>query len=63
MDDQGRDMIQAAETVELTCRPTRGDIAAGIRVRDRVRRPDALRRALVAGLGLLLTMRRAAPGR
>ncbi|OEJ26964.1 hypothetical protein AR457_23350 [Streptomyces agglomeratus] len=52
-------MIQAAETVELTYRPTRGDILAGIRARERVRRLDALRWALVAlmaGLGLLLTL-------
>ncbi|MET9517757.1 YcxB family protein [Streptomyces sp. NPDC002994] len=59
MDHQGRDIIQAAETVELTYRPTRGDILAGIRVRDRVRQLHVLRGALialVAGLGLLLTM-------
>lgn len=59
MDHQGRDTTQAAETVELTYRPTRGDILAGIRVRDRVRQLHVLRGAviaLVAGLGLLLTM-------
>ncbi|MGW7055746.1 YcxB family protein [Streptomyces sp. NPDC054887] len=65
MNDQGRDTVQAAGSVELTYRPTRGDIAAGIRVRDRVRRLDALRWALVAlaaGLGLLLTVRPAGAG-
>ncbi|MBT2527054.1 YcxB family protein [Streptomyces sp. ISL-99] len=62
MDHQGRDLIQAAETVELTYRPTRGDILAGIRVRDRVRHFHVLRgavMALFAGFGLLLVV---APG-
>jgi hypothetical protein len=62
MDHQGRDTTRAAETVELTYRPTRGDILAGIRVRDSIRRLNVLRWALIAliaGLGLLLTM---APG-
>ncbi|MGX1883790.1 YcxB family protein [Streptomyces sp. NPDC055287] len=62
MDHQGRDIIQAAETVELTYRPARGDVLAGIRVRDRVRRLHVLRgavMALFAGCGLLLLV---APG-
>ncbi|MGW0559711.1 YcxB family protein [Streptomyces sp. NPDC003016] len=57
MDDQGRDAIEVAERGELTYRPTRGDIPAGIRVRDRVRRINVLRGALIAGLGLLPAMR------
>ncbi|MFD5098087.1 YcxB family protein [Streptomyces albidochromogenes] len=62
MDHQGRDIIQAAESVELTYRPARGDVLAGLRVRDRVRRLHVLRGAvmtLFAGCGLLLLV---APG-
>ncbi|MBT2488943.1 YcxB family protein [Streptomyces sp. ISL-96] len=62
MDHQGRDTTQAAEIVELTYRPTRGDILAGIRVRDAIRRLNVLRGAVMAlftGFGLLLVV---APG-
>jgi hypothetical protein len=54
---QGRDTAQGTDAVELVYRPTRGDIRAGIRVRDRIRKLSLLRGAvggLFVVLGILL---------
>jgi hypothetical protein len=57
---QGRDTAHGTDAVELVYRPTRADILAGIRVRDRIRRLALLRGAVVAlsavfGLRLIVT--------
>jgi hypothetical protein len=57
---QGRDTAHGTDAVELVYRPTRGDILAGIRVRDRIRKLALLRGAVVVlfalfGLRLIVT--------
>ncbi|MGW7469741.1 YcxB family protein [Streptomyces xantholiticus] len=57
MVQQGWDTAQGSDVVELAYTPTRGDIRAGIRVRDRIRKLSLLRGAvggLFAALGILL---------
>ncbi|MFI2348444.1 YcxB family protein [Streptomyces sp. NPDC019443] len=56
----GRDTAHGTDAVELAYRPTRGDILAGIRVRDRIRKLALLRGAVVVlfalfGLRLIVT--------
>ncbi|MDF3141102.1 MULTISPECIES: YcxB family protein [unclassified Streptomyces] len=48
MDHQGRDIIQDADAVELAYRPSRGDFLRAVLVRERIRRLNLLRWALVA---------------
>lgn len=50
---QGRDTAHGTDAVELAYRPRRGDILAGIRVRDRIRKVALLRGAVVALFALL----------
>ncbi|HCA85253.1 MAG TPA: hypothetical protein DEQ61_07000 [Streptomyces sp.] len=45
---QGGDTAHGTDTVELAFRPTRGDILAGIRVRDRIRKLTLVRGAVIA---------------
>lgn len=54
MDHQGRDGIQGTEAVELAYRPTRGDFLRAVLVRERIRRLNLLRWALVALFTLLV---------
>ncbi|MFJ8663437.1 YcxB family protein [Streptomyces sp. NPDC093795] len=65
MVDQGQDTAPRTEPVEWSYRPTRADIRAGIRIRDRIRGLSVVRGvvgSLFAGLGVLLVVKGAPLG-
>jgi hypothetical protein len=53
MDHQGRDIIHDTDAVELAYRPSRGDFLTAVLVRERIRRLNLVRWALVALFTLL----------